>query len=711
MNKYYPVIARAVERLDRSTGETRRAVYERARKAVALLRANQPALLDADIANEYLALEEAIIKVEAEAACCLGSETGAEARSPALAVSISYEDKVQSRDDGQSVSLDRDDRSQPLSSRQAPIFFSASNEFDSVDIQAVEIGGAYGADHYHDEAPSSRWRGGFLVAMATLALALLAGTFAYRGMFGGDMPDNTIRNDSARRSNSTQTYTTSSSDELLQPDIREARKTPRIVSAIPISSTPSAGAGPAPAATAPALDPASDVDRQVAATVPPSAAAPVPVQAPSEPDETAALAPAAPSSGLAPVPAAVPPALAPVAPASSKTASPVPPAPRPGLEWPVPAANVPPPAAASMPVPDSSPTEAVVTAPTASTLGLGPPVPAASVPPAGPPPPASSESTETVAAAPGAREPGAPTPLGLPGTTAASVRPPASAQVPLPASEEPNGTAVSASLEPIETAVVARAPPSSAAPSVAPPASAPSELTENRAVAPAAARPALGPPVLAAASLPSPASAPASAEPNETAELHSSEPTETMAAVPTPSLGPPVLTAASMPPPASAQVPLPASAEPNKTAAVAATSPPPAGAPNTATPAAGRLSAVAAPPSGNHDLQEEVAPTPSSNSPQQAGRESAADVSSSGAYAVQLASERSAAEAHASFRALRSRFPNQLGGHEPIVRRTDLGAKGVYYRVMVGPFASMEKAAGMCGRLKTAGCNCLVQRN
>jgi cell division septation protein DedD len=95
----------------------------------------------------------------------------------------------------------------------------------------------------------------------------------------------------------------------------------------------------------------------------------------------------------------------------------------------------------------------------------------------------------------------------------------------------------------------------------------------------------------------------------------------------------------------------------------------------------------------------------------QAGRETAAEVSSSGAYAVQVASERSAAEAQASFRALRAKFPNQLGGREPIVRRADLGAKGVYYRLMIGPFASMEKAAGMCGTLKAAGCNCLVQRN
>ncbi len=90
----------------------------------------------------------------------------------------------------------------------------------------------------------------------------------------------------------------------------------------------------------------------------------------------------------------------------------------------------------------------------------------------------------------------------------------------------------------------------------------------------------------------------------------------------------------------------------------------------------------------------------------EAPRENAAEVSSSGSYAVQVASERSAEEAHTSFRALRTKFPNQLGGREPIVRRADLGAKGIYYRVMIGPFASMEKAAGMCGTLKAAGCKC-----
>ena len=89
----------------------------------------------------------------------------------------------------------------------------------------------------------------------------------------------------------------------------------------------------------------------------------------------------------------------------------------------------------------------------------------------------------------------------------------------------------------------------------------------------------------------------------------------------------------------------------------------------------------------------------------------AAETSSSGGYAVQVSSQRSEAEAHAAFRALRSKFPNQLGGREPIVRRADLGAKGIYYRAMVGPFASMEEAAGMCSNLKAAGGTCLVQRN
>ena len=47
----------------------------------------------------------------------------------------------------------------------------------------------------------------------------------------------------------------------------------------------------------------------------------------------------------------------------------------------------------------------------------------------------------------------------------------------------------------------------------------------------------------------------------------------------------------------------------------------------------------------------------------------------------------------------------------PLIKRADLGDKGVYYRAMVGPFASSEEAAQVCGNLKTAGGQCVVQKN
>jgi hypothetical protein len=69
MADYHPLISRAVSGLDKNTGENRRALYERARIAlVAQLRGVVPALDESEITRERLALEEAIRKVEAEAA-------------------------------------------------------------------------------------------------------------------------------------------------------------------------------------------------------------------------------------------------------------------------------------------------------------------------------------------------------------------------------------------------------------------------------------------------------------------------------------------------------------------------------------------------------------------------------------------------------------------------------------------------------------------
>src|SRR5579883_2234712 len=69
MADYYPLIAKAVAGLDKSTGEARRTLYVRAREAlVTQLRGVVPALSVSEITRERLALEEAIRKVEAEAA-------------------------------------------------------------------------------------------------------------------------------------------------------------------------------------------------------------------------------------------------------------------------------------------------------------------------------------------------------------------------------------------------------------------------------------------------------------------------------------------------------------------------------------------------------------------------------------------------------------------------------------------------------------------
>ena len=77
---------------------------------------------------------------------------------------------------------------------------------------------------------------------------------------------------------------------------------------------------------------------------------------------------------------------------------------------------------------------------------------------------------------------------------------------------------------------------------------------------------------------------------------------------------------------------------------------------------------------------------------------------------VQLSSQRSEAEAQASFRSLQGKF-RELAGHEAVVRRADLGGKGTYYRAMVGPFGSSEEANRFCGNLKAAGGQCLIQKN
>ncbi len=167
-------------------------------------------------------------------------------------------------------------------------------------------------------------------------------------------------------------------------------------------------------------------------------------------------------------------------------------------------------------------------------------------------------------------------------------------------------------------------------------------------------------------------------------------------------------------PPSSADTPAASSAQPAARAAVRpaskpspAASPPPSGpnAPLSIVP--GGPAAASAPPSQRTRVT--AAPVAVASAGAETGVQAATP--SGGGYAVQITSQRSEAEAKASFQELRAKFPNQLGGHQPIIRRADLGAKGTYYRALVGPFASSEQAAALCSGLKAAGGSCIVQRN
>jgi len=84
--------------------------------------------------------------------------------------------------------------------------------------------------------------------------------------------------------------------------------------------------------------------------------------------------------------------------------------------------------------------------------------------------------------------------------------------------------------------------------------------------------------------------------------------------------------------------------------------------------------------------------------------------SATGGYLVQVSSQKNEADAQASYRALQNKFPAALGSRPPVIKRADLGDKGVYYRTVVGPFGSTEEAAQFCGNLKSAGGQCVIQK-
>lgn len=88
---------------------------------------------------------------------------------------------------------------------------------------------------------------------------------------------------------------------------------------------------------------------------------------------------------------------------------------------------------------------------------------------------------------------------------------------------------------------------------------------------------------------------------------------------------------------------------------------------------------------------------------------SPAAVTGGGAY-VQVSSQKSEADAKASFRSLQGKYASILGSRTASIHKADIAGKGTFYRAMVGPFGTNEEATTFCGNLKSAGGQCVVQR-
>jgi cell division protein FtsN len=77
-------------------------------------------------------------------------------------------------------------------------------------------------------------------------------------------------------------------------------------------------------------------------------------------------------------------------------------------------------------------------------------------------------------------------------------------------------------------------------------------------------------------------------------------------------------------------------------------------------------------------------------------------------YLVQLSAVRTEEAAKAEWSRLVKKFPDVLGGLEPVIVRADLGAKGIYYRVRGGWFSTRAEAKAICDELMGRNVGCIV---
>src|SRR4029077_15663381 len=77
---------------------------------------------------------------------------------------------------------------------------------------------------------------------------------------------------------------------------------------------------------------------------------------------------------------------------------------------------------------------------------------------------------------------------------------------------------------------------------------------------------------------------------------------------------------------------------------------------------------------------------------------------------VQLASLRSAEAARDEWTRLKRDNPDLLGKLTAVAVRADLGERGIYYKIEVGPLASKDAASRLCGQMRQRDLDCQIVR-
>ena len=156
------------------------------------------------------------------------------------------------------------------------------------------------------------------------------------------------------------------------------------------------------------------------------------------------------------------------------------------------------------------------------------------------------------------------------------------------------------------------------------------------------------------------------------------------------------------------KAPVTTEAPPARLSPAEAPTPPPAlrVAPPAIAPAAPRAAQTApppAPPATTPAALRAAPPAPPPARPTAAANGTAA----SGAAVLQLGAFENEAAATSAWTRFRTLY-DSTGTLSPDVQKVDLGAKGIWYRLRVGPFADRPAAVDACVKLKTEGATCFV---